>query len=112
MILSWGCGGLVTTCRGFTLFEWDLKPYHRKISLYKLILFVLRVSHCFGRFLTNWTLLAPLLGRYYGSVSYLRQILSDNDTWTPELRNTQSKHILRCVDTLTAVRRLDGEYEI
>ena len=36
--------GLVTTCRDFILFEWDLKPYDRKISLYKLILFVLRVS--------------------------------------------------------------------
>ena len=72
--------GLATTCRDFILFEWDLKPYDRKISLYKLILFVLRVSHYFGRFLTNWTLLAPFLGRYYGSVSYLREILSDNDT--------------------------------
>ena len=72
--------GLATTCRDFILFEWDLKPYDRKISLYKPIFFVLRVSHYFGRFLTNWTLLAPFLGRYYGSVSYLRQILSDNDT--------------------------------
>ena len=72
--------GLVTTCRDFILFEWDLKPYDRKISLYKLILFVLRVSHYFGRFLTNRTLLAPFLGDTIGSVSYLRQILSDNDT--------------------------------
>ena len=54
--------GLVTTCRDFILFEWDLKPYDRKISLYKLILFVLRVSHYFGRFLTNCVLLAPFLG--------------------------------------------------
>ena len=72
--------GLVTTCRDFMLFEWDLKPYHRKISLYKRIFFVLRVSYYFGRFLTNRALPAPFLGRYYGSVSYLRQILSDNDT--------------------------------
>ena len=72
--------GLATICRDFILFEWDLKPYDRKISLYKLILFVLRVSHYFGRFLTNCALPAPFLGRYYGSVSYLRQILSDNDT--------------------------------
>ena len=72
--------GLVTTCRDFILFEWDLKPSDRKISLYKLILFVLRVSHYFGRFLTNRTLLAPFLGDTHGSISYLRQILSDNDT--------------------------------
>ena len=72
--------GLATTCRDFILFEWDLKPYDRKSSLYKLILFVLRVSHYFGRFLTNCALLAPFLRRYYGSVSYLREILSDNDT--------------------------------
>ena len=66
--------GLVTTCRDFILFEWDLKPYDRKISLYKLILFVLRVSHFFGRFLTNCALLAPFLGDTHGSVSYLREI--------------------------------------
>ena len=72
--------GLAATCRDFILFEWDLKPYDRKISLYKLILFVLRVSYYFGRFLTNCALLAPFLGRYYGYVSYLRQIMSDNDT--------------------------------
>ena len=72
--------GLVTTCRDFILFEWDLKPYDRKISLYKLILFVLRVSYYVGRFLTNRTLLAPFLGDTHGSVSYLREILSDNDT--------------------------------
>ena len=72
--------GLITTCRDFILFEWDLKPYDRKISLYKPIYFVLRVSHYFGRFLTNCTLLAPFLGDTHGYVSYLRQILSDNDT--------------------------------
>ena len=72
--------GLVAIYRDFILFEWDLKPYDRKSSLYKLILFVLRVSHYFGRFLTNCALPAPFLGRYYGSVSYLREILSDNGT--------------------------------
>ena len=72
--------GLVTTCRDFILFEWDLKPYDRKSSLYKCIFFVLRVSHYFGRFLTNFALPAPFLGRYYGYVSYLREILSDSDT--------------------------------
>ena len=72
--------GLATTCRDFILFEWDLKPYDRKISLYKPIFFVLRVSPYFGRFLTNRALPAPFLGRYSGPVSYLRQILSDNET--------------------------------
>ena len=51
--------GLVTICRDFILFEWDLKPYDRKISLYKRVLFVLRVSHYFGRFLTNSPLPDP-----------------------------------------------------
>ena len=32
--------GLATTCRDFILFEWDLKPYDRKSSLYKRVLFV------------------------------------------------------------------------
>ena len=32
--------GLATVYRDFILFEWDLKPYDRTISLYKLILFV------------------------------------------------------------------------
>ena len=72
--------GLATICRDFILFEWDVKPYDRKISLYKPLFFVLRVSHYFGRFLTNRALLAPFLGDTHGSVSYLRQILSDNDT--------------------------------
>ena len=72
--------GLATICRDFILFEWDLKPYDRKSSLYKRIFFVLRVSHYFGRFLTIWSLPAPFLGDTHGSVSYLRQILSDNDT--------------------------------
>ena len=57
-----------------------LGPYDRKISLYKPIFYVLRVSHYFGRFLTNCALPAPFLGRHYESVSYLREILSDNDT--------------------------------
>ena len=43
--------GLVTTCRDFMLFEWDLKPYHRKISLYKRIFFVLRVPQ---RVVVSW----------------------------------------------------------
>ena len=56
--------GLATICRDFILFEWDLKPYDRKIKLYKRVLFVLRVSYYFGRFLTNRALPAPFLGRY------------------------------------------------
>ena len=72
--------GLDTIYRDFILFEWDLKPYDRKINLYKRILFVLRVSSYFGRFLTNCAFTAPFLGRYYGYVSYLPEILSDNDT--------------------------------
>ena len=72
--------GLATTCRDFILFEWDLKPYDRKISLYKPIFFVLRVSHYFGRFLTNFALPYPSWDDTYGSASYLRGILSDNDT--------------------------------
>ena len=72
--------GLATICRDFILFEWDLKPYDRKISLYKRIFFVLRLSQYFGRFLTNCALPAPFLGDTHGSVSCLREILSDNDT--------------------------------
>ena len=69
--------GLVTICRDFILFEWDLKPYDRKINLYKLILFVLRVSHYFGRFLMNRAFCRL---DTHGYVSCLREILSDDDT--------------------------------
>ena len=72
--------GFATICRDFILFEWDLKPYDRKNSLYKRVLFVLRVSHYYGRFLTNCALPAPSSDDTYGSVSYLQEILSDNDT--------------------------------
>ena len=69
--------GLVTICRDFILFEWDLKPYDRKISLYKPIF------ACFSLF---WSVsnelfsTCTLLGRYSWICFVFTEILSDNDT--------------------------------
>ena len=72
--------GLVTTCRDFILFEWDLKPYDRKISLYKRVLFVLRVSHYVWSVCNELRFTCTFLGRYLQICFVCTRILSGNDT--------------------------------